>query len=468
MSIWSLIAAILPLSLGLPPDATSGNEGLSHLDAHLRAQPPGALVRPLGSEDPKSIPKGLEPVPEGALTTALLAQNLHSRLLRVAIASNGWITAGLVKLQVGDKQSELISLRDLQQDVARVITTAFVTVPDLAHLDCWATVPGEREFTDYHRPVLSVSATREEVADLLSAPEDPARLLARCGCVRVDDLLLQYAIDAPDAAGVRQLLGDALQGPSLQDHWTQFGAQGRQSGELDNLPREGPVSAIVEGDPASGMVALTIDDGPRPLTTPLVLDVLKRWGVRATFFLVGENAEQFPELVRMIARDGHEIGNHTYSHIPLPELNPRGVWTQLRGCDQAIEAASGVKPRLMRPPGGACSELALRVSDQLRYETVLWTANSGDWRSHSRDAIVANGLSRVRSGSIILMHQGDLWSLDALPHVLQGIQQAGLKVGTVSEAVNGTPTPQWQPAELVALAKRAHVDPYEQGRRSDG
>ncbi|MBM3472079.1 MAG: polysaccharide deacetylase family protein [Armatimonadetes bacterium] len=468
MSIWSLIGTILSLSLGLPPDGTQGAEGPSHLDAHLRAQPPGALVRPLGTEDPGTIPKGLEPVPEGALTTALLAQNLHSRLLRVGIASNGWITAGLVKLQVGDKQSELISIRDLQQDVARVITTAFATVPDLAHLDCWATVPGEREFTEYHRPVLSVSVTREEVADLLGSSADPAPLLARCGCVRVDDLLLRYAIDAPDAVGVRQLFGEALQGPSLQDRWTEFGAQARPSGELDNLPREGPVSAIVEGDPASARVALTIDDGPHPLTTPLMLDVLRRWGVHATFFLVGENAEQFPELVRLIARDGHEIGNHTYSHISLTELNPRGVWTQLRGCDQAIEAASGVKPRLMRPPGGDCSELALRVTDHLGYETALWTANSGDWRNHNREAIVANGLSHMRPGSIILMHQGDLWSLDALPYILQGIRQAGLEVGTVSDVVGGDPVARWEPAELVALAKRAHTDPYEQGRRSDG
>jgi len=237
---------------------------------------------------------------------------------------------------------------------------------------------------------------------------------------------------------------------------------------LDALPREGPVTAILEGSLTAGRVALTIDDGPHPLTTPLMLDVLRREGVRATFFLVGENAEQFPELVRMIARDGHEIGNHTYSHIDLAELNPRGVWTQLRGCDRAIERACGVTPRLMRPPGGSCSELALRVTDALGYSTVLWTANTGDWKDQGREAILANGLTRLRSGSIILMHQGDLWSLEALPELIARVRQVGLEVGTVTEALGAETALRYEPAALVALARQAHTDHYEPLRAGDG
>ena len=477
MGIWNLIATMLSLGLGLPPEPGPGLPAAgvtgamprppSHLGAHLAVRPPELLLRPLGDEDPATIVKGFDPGREAALTAALLDAGLHSRLLRVGVVSTGAMTAGLVKLQVGDRQSGLIAVADLQQDVTRVIRTAFATLPELDHLDCWATVPAEREFVAFHRPVLSVSVTQAQVLGQPGATDD-ATLLAQCGGIRLDDLVLQYAVDGVQSLQVHRMPGDVLGGPSLQDEWTQFGAQVRQSGELDALPREGPVTAILGGDPTGGKVALTIDDGPHPLTTPLVLDVLRREGVHATFFLVGENAEEFPELVRMIVRDGHEIGNHTYSHIALNELNPRGVSTQLRGCDRAIERACGVTPRLMRPPGGQCSELALRVTDTLGYTTVLWTANTGDWRNHGREAIVANGLSHLRSGSIILMHQGDVWSLDALPEVIDGIRRAGLEVGTVSEALGSTQAAQWEPTELVALAKRAHTDQYEKMSPSDG
>jgi peptidoglycan/xylan/chitin deacetylase (PgdA/CDA1 family) len=477
MSIWTLIGTFVTLGLGVPPDpgpglaATSlsgtGPRPPSHLDSHLGAQPPAALLQPLGDEDPATIVKGYDPAREAALTAALLDAGLHSRLLRVGVFSDGVAAAGLVKLQAGDRQSRLIALADLQQDVACVLRTAFSTLPELSYLDCWATVPGEREFAEVHRPVLTMSVPRAQVAGALAAADDEA-LLAHCGGIRLDDLLLRYAVDGPQSLRAHRLPGEVLGGPSLQDGWVEFGARLRESGELDNVPREGTVGAILEGSGPGGKVALTIDDGPHPLTTPLVLDVLRREGARATFFVVGENAEQFPELVRMMVRDGHEIGNHTYSHLSLSELNPRGVGTQLRGCDRAIEGACGVRPTLMRPPGGHCSELALHMADALGYTTVLWTANTGDWRDQGRAAIVGNALSGLRSGSIILMHQGDLWSLEALPEIIGGIRRAGLEIGTVSEALDGIGASRWEPAELVALSKRAHTDAYEKARVTDG
>jgi peptidoglycan/xylan/chitin deacetylase (PgdA/CDA1 family) len=274
----------------------------------------------------------------------------------------------------------------------------------------------------------------------------------------VDPLLHRYAIDGPGSAKVHQASGEVLEAPTLADRWTEFGAQAKASGEIDPVPVAGPVGAIVEGDPAGGVVALTIDDGPHPLTTPLTLETLRREGVKATFFLVGEKVEQYPELTRMIARDGHEIGNHTYSHIGLSQLNPRGIWTQLRGCERVLQQAVGVTPTLFRPPGGDCSELSLRVTSRLGYPTVLWTANAGDWARESREAIVANGLSHVRSGSIILIHQGDMWSLEALPYIIQGVRSAALRIGTVTEALGGAGPTQWEPSELLPLAKQAHTD----------
>lgn len=465
MYMCALLAAFLWPNVALVDGSrlsdSGWSTGVSHLGAHLQTRPPDAWMRPLGNENPRTIVKGFDREREGTLTAALLAQGLHSRLIRVGIASNGSLTAALVKLQAGDRRSDLISLADLQEDVVRVIRTSFTTLPELGHLDCWAAVPSEREFTQFHRPVYSVSVDRAWVRDKLVGGVEVSSFLDRCGAIRADALLLQCAVDGPAAFDPSPLYGDVLDSQALRERWTEFGAQANTSGELRDIPRDGPVCAVTQGSKESGIVALTIDDGPHPLTTPLVLDLLRREGARATFFVVGENAEQFPELVRMIVRDGHEIGNHTYSHIALSGLNPRGVWSQLRGCDYAIRQACGVTPKLMRPPGGNCSELALRVANHLGYTTVFWTANTGDWAQHKREVIVANGLSRVQSGSIILMHQGDLWSLEALPDIIRGIHQAGLTVGTVSDAMGRQGPPLWDPLKLVALSRLAHVDQYE-------
>ncbi|MGQ9730411.1 MAG: polysaccharide deacetylase family protein [Candidatus Zipacnadales bacterium] len=451
------MTVIVPLGLGLPPVGGPHGE-LSHLDAHWRAYPPAELLQPLGEETPEAICKGYDAEREMTLTSALLKAELHSRLIRVAVASNGTMTAGLVKLQAGDKQSQLIWIADLEADAVRVVQLAFTALPDLDHLDLWAVLPGEREFESVHRPVFSLSVSRDQLADLLNSEVAPAALLSCCGCIRLDPLLLQYAIDGVTGLEVHTIAGEVLAQETLADRWVQFGAQARTSGELEAIPQNGSVAGIVEGDRAGNVVALTIDDGPEPLTTPLTLDVLRRAGVKVTFFVVGEKVEQYPELARMIVREGHEIGNHTYSHIPLSNLNPRGVWSQLRGCDVALRQACGVQPYLARPPGGDFTEATLRLMNSLGYVVTLWTANAGDWVPSQPDKIVANALVDLHPGSIILMHQGDLWSLNALPKVIAGIHQAGLRVGTVTEALGNRPITYHDPRKLVAIGQRSHID----------
>ncbi len=429
--------------------------GLSHLLPHLQALPPAPLLQPLGDEKPQSVMKGYDRSREQALTDALLAAGLHSRLLKVGVASNGPLTAALVKLQAGDKQSGLFAGSDLEQDTARAVKIVFARLPEVGHLDLWATVPWQREFEPVHRPVFSVSVAREAVADLIDAPDDPDALLARCGKVRIEEALLDYAVDA---LKVPLAFGDSLAGPALDQNWLEFSAQSRTAGGLSALTSDGPVRAIVAGlgDPHSA--CLTIDDGPHPLVTPLILDTLRREKVKATFFVVGELVEQYPELARMIVADGHELGNHTYSHIPLSELNPRGVWAQLRGCEVAVERACGVKMRWFRPPGGDCTEETLRASDALGYTTVLWTDNAGDWNGLRSPQIVANALGGLRAGGIILMHQDDVESMKALPSIIAGARARGLLLGTVSDVVGDASILPMLPAQLLPLMRRSRID----------
>lgn len=457
------LGAHLPGALPPPSPTERGSSEelglLSHLDAHLRARPPADLLQPLGDESLRTIVKGYSAERERALAQELLNANLHCRLLRVAVSSNGSLTAALVKLQAGDKQSELFVLSHVRQDVARVIRIAFRALPELGHLDVWAAVPWRRELEQVHRPVFTVSAPREKVEAVLDRFGRDEELLARCGGIRVEAKLLDYALDKRGAPEVLPVSLDVLAGPALDADWVGFGAGARSSGELDGLKLQGPVRAVLRGPATARSACLTIDDGPHPLMTPLVLDVLRRENVKATFFVVGEKVEQYPELARMIVRDGHELANHTYSHTHLSLLNPRGAWAQIRGCDVAVERACGVRGmRWFRPPGGDCSEQTLQVVEALGYSTVMWTTNTGDWHLTRPEPIAQNALRGLGPGGIILMHQDGLQSVQALEEIIHGVREAGLTLEPVGEMVDEESIAEVLPRVLLPLMHRAQID----------
>jgi len=449
---------ITVVSSGQDGVETAGGNGLSHLGAHEEAGPPEELVRALGHEQPETIIKGLDPEKERLLVAALLASDLHCRLLKVGVASNGSLTGAIVKLQAGDKQSQLFRLEDVEQDAAVVVRSAFGTLPDLGHLDAWVTIPWQRDFENVHRPVFSLSVARDSVAACLERPGETAALLACCGGLRLGPEFAAHAIDGPGATQVHRLPGEVLEYEALDTVWDGLGAQARESGELDHLRGGEPVPAVVRGPRGTGRIALTIDDGPRPLITAMMLDVLRRADVKATFFLVGEKVEQYPELARMIVREGHELGNHSYSHATLTGLNPRGVWTQVRGWDVALERITGVRTRWFRPPGGTCSDMGLQVIGATGHVTALWTDNTGDWRpTATPEQIVAEGLRSLRSGGIVLMHQGDMRNVEALAGIIRGARRKDLEVGTLGAMVGEGEIERRRPSELIPLMQKSKV-----------
>ena len=437
--------------------AQTNEGGLSHLDAHRMAAPPSKLLKPLGDETLAAIIKGHEPAREQALATALLGAALHCPVLKVGVASNGFLTAGIVKLQAGDKQSRLFSVCDVRDDAVLVVRTASSVLPELDHLDLWVTVPWLRDFEPVHRPVFSLSVPRERINDCLADTGNPEEVLTRCGGVRLGPEFTAHAIDGSSGLEVQTLRCDLLIDPALDTTWREFGALARDTGELDDLQRGRPVAGVISGPRGSSRIALTIDDGPRPLITPLVLDILRRANVKATFFVVGEKVEHYPELARMIVRDGHELANHSYSHIRLNELNPRGVWSQVRGCDVAVERVTGQKMQWFRPPGGMCDDLSLQVVNALGHATVLWTSNTADWSGIGAEEIVRNGLSGLRPGGVLLMHQGSLQSVAALPGLLRGIAAMELEPGPVSDLLTGNGVGQLPPDELVRMMDKSRV-----------
>jgi peptidoglycan/xylan/chitin deacetylase (PgdA/CDA1 family) len=183
------------------------------------------------------------------------------------------------------------------------------------------------------------------------------------------------------------------------------------------------------------LIALTFDDGPYPVYTPMLLDVLRDLGVPATFFLIGADAQQWPELTRRIENDGNEIGDHTYSHPNLDQEPIDAVRKEiLQGRDVlwALTHDPAVRT-FMRPPHGRYTERTLHVAQQLGYSVVLWTDDSGDWRAQTVAHIEHHLLANATAPEIVLLHSGKLATIEALPFVVERFKRAGYRFVTVGE-----------------------------------
>lgn len=183
------------------------------------------------------------------------------------------------------------------------------------------------------------------------------------------------------------------------------------------------------------LIALTFDDGPYPMFTPLLLDELRALNVPATFFLIGRDAEQWPEITRRIEGDGNEIADHTYSHPNLDQETPDEVkFEVLHGRDVLWNIAHDPAVRdLMRPPHGRYTTVTLRTVQSLGYQVVLWTDDSGDWRSLTPEQIENHMLSHASAPDIVLLHSGKLATIEALPDVIRRFRAAGYEFVTAGE-----------------------------------
>ena len=183
-------------------------------------------------------------------------------------------------------------------------------------------------------------------------------------------------------------------------------------------------------------VALTFDDGPSAKLTPKLLDLLAAHHIKATFFLIGENAAEYPEIVAREAREGHEIANHSWSHPNLGKMSDDGVRGQLRKTDDAIKSAIGKSPTLMRPPYGSITVRQKRwINQELGYKVVLWDVDPLDWRRPGPSAVCNRIVKNTRAGSIVLAHDIHPGTIDAMPCVLKELEAKGFKFVTVSELI---------------------------------
>lgn len=183
------------------------------------------------------------------------------------------------------------------------------------------------------------------------------------------------------------------------------------------------------------LIALTFDDGPYPVFTPLLLDELRRLHVPATFFLIGRDAQQWPAIAARIEADGNEVADHTYSHPELDHETASQVREEVsKGAQVLWDLTHDPSVRdMMRPPHGRYTTATLKTVTSMGYKVILWTDDSGDWRTLTPNYIENNLLRYASAPDIVLLHNGKLPTIEALAPVVARFKRAGYRFVTVRE-----------------------------------
>lgn len=214
----------------------------------------------------------------------------------------------------------------------------------------------------------------------------------------------------------------------------------------DAVAQEGSPSLSASGETLrfGHRIALTFDDGPDPASTPAILDILRERNIKATFFVIGDRAERYPELVRRMVEEGHTLGNHTYHHEDMTVLTPDSMRKEIRETQAAVERASGVRHRisLFRPPCGApyltetdrLPEFQDLMREQKMYP-VMWNIDPRDWSYEGSPGLVVDSVvqSTPEDGGVLLLHDTQPQTAAALPEILNYYASAGFGFTGVRE-----------------------------------
>ncbi len=200
---------------------------------------------------------------------------------------------------------------------------------------------------------------------------------------------------------------------------------------LENEPH---VQVVNVGPTTAKQVALTFDDGPHPIITLKVLDILREYNAKATFFVIGSRAKRYPWILRQIVAEGHEIGNHTYTHLMMTAETSTDevIDREITQTQNEIKNAIGYETFLFRPPYGTYRAETKSVFRDHNLNIVLWSVDSNDWRAKEHDRIFQTVTNHIHNGSIILCHDIHKAILDSLPHILDTLKAEGYEFTTIS------------------------------------
>ena len=182
-------------------------------------------------------------------------------------------------------------------------------------------------------------------------------------------------------------------------------------------------------------IALTFDDGPHHSLTPEILSILKQEGAKGTFFVVGNRAETYPDLVTRISAEGHDVGNHTWNHISLSKNTNEVDLKSLRKTNDLITGITGKRCNLVRPPYGATSNRVKALLQENGWHQVLWDSDSRDWQNKNPDVILYRVMKSIEPGGIILFHDIHPGAAKMLPTLIRALKSEGYRLVTISELI---------------------------------
>ena len=185
------------------------------------------------------------------------------------------------------------------------------------------------------------------------------------------------------------------------------------------------------------VVAMTFDDGPHPVHTPKLLDILKARNIKCTFFVIGQQVKMYPNIIRRIIAEGHEIANHTWTHCSLTSVSDDRIRKELKDSEDAVFEVAGVRPHLVRPPYGAINA---RIKDlmfaEFGYSTIMWSVDPQDWRRPGVSVVTSRLVNGAHPGAIMLAHDIHPPTISAMPAMFDQLLAKGYQFVTVSQLLN--------------------------------
>ena len=202
------------------------------------------------------------------------------------------------------------------------------------------------------------------------------------------------------------------------------------------------VAVFTKGSSKEKIIALSFDDGPHPEYTNQILDLLKEYSIPGTFFVLGKHAELYPDIIKRQVAEGHEVGNHSYSHVNMKKASTKVIKEEFEKTQEIVSSISNNRPKVFRPPYGNYNKEVVKVISSDNSVLVLWTfyQDSKDWSNPGVEIIVNTTLSKIQNGDIILFHdyvyKNESNTVEALKTIIPELIKEGYSFVTVSELIN--------------------------------
>jgi peptidoglycan-N-acetylglucosamine deacetylase len=380
--------------------------------ALAQTRQPLPMVQPPGEQQPRA--PGQQPARDLPQLTIIPA---IAEVKKIEYASNGSITVAHALILVPKAEDTLVRALQLAQ---AVVERSFKAKPNLNEVDL--SVHQLESFAGIGGPMPRFTA---------SVPKNWKTSFANLTLDTVDTFERDWINPASEASLPKRALNQVLeQAPVF--HGSPRDLTGQQVKQIAAQQSGHSAGGLFfHGDPGNPLAALTFDDAPHPLYEPLLLDTLRRAGIKATFFCIGRNAKAYPYFVRDMIEQGHEVGNHTYHHARLPQLSDDEVRDELEQANTTLEAMAGEPIRFFRPPGGDYSPATLRISKALGLTTAFWTDDPGDFDNLGDVILESRLLRKLRPGGIVLLHDNVIDTIQVLPAFLKAANLRGINLETL-------------------------------------